>query len=405
VGIDDLNIYGSTLAVEFAEIAVARGFSAQELHAARFQRRSLLPPYEDPITLAVNAAKPLVDAAGPESFELVIVATETGVDYGKPLSSYVHRHLGLGARCWNLEAKHGCYSGTAALQLAAAWVRTNADAGKKALVVMTDVGRRHFGRSAELTSGAGAVALSVARTPRVLEIEADRGYGCKEVYDVARPTPTGEVGDAVLSLYAFLDLLELAWENYRSSVAGDLTLENRFRYMLYHAPLISLVEHAHRVLIEMEREDATPTEIRQSFDRMVGPALRYAQELGNTYTANVYTLLAGLIDAVPTLEAGTRVGVFSYGSGSCAEIYGGVVQAEARATLAAHRIGESLAARRKVAVEPYEALVMESERCLASEQYAPDREFLKGHFEEYYRGRGLLVLDGVENYYRRYVWS
>src|SRR5512134_127817 len=118
VGIDDINIYGSTLAIDHAAIASARGLSEKELLAVEFERRSVTPPYEDTVTLGVNAAQPLVDAAGREAFELVIVATESGVDYGKPLSAYVHHHLGLGTRCRNFEVKHACYAGTAAVQLA-----------------------------------------------------------------------------------------------------------------------------------------------------------------------------------------------------------------------------------------------------------------------------------------------
>ena len=31
----------------------------------RIKRRSIAPPFEDAVTLAVNAARPLVEAAGP----------------------------------------------------------------------------------------------------------------------------------------------------------------------------------------------------------------------------------------------------------------------------------------------------------------------------------------------------
>jgi 3-hydroxy-3-methylglutaryl CoA synthase len=57
----------------------------------QFVRRSANSPIEDPVTLSVNAAEPIVEAAGPRSFGLLILATETGLDFGKPLSSYVHR--------------------------------------------------------------------------------------------------------------------------------------------------------------------------------------------------------------------------------------------------------------------------------------------------------------------------
>src|ERR1041384_1942559 len=106
VGIDDLNVYGSTLSIDHASVGAARGPSEKELRLVDFTRRSVTPPYEDAVTLAVNAAHPLVESAGRDAFELLIVATESGVDFGKPLSAYVHQYLGLPTRCRNVELKH-----------------------------------------------------------------------------------------------------------------------------------------------------------------------------------------------------------------------------------------------------------------------------------------------------------
>jgi 3-hydroxy-3-methylglutaryl CoA synthase len=405
VGIDDLNIYGSTLAVSVADIAATRRIPEKNFEAVQFFRRSVTPPYEDPVTLGVNAAKPIVDSAGGADFELLIVASESGLDYGKPLSSYIHRYLGLDSRCRNFEIKHACYAGTAALQLACSWARSDASGSKKALVIMTDLPRCHFNDPAELTAGAGAVAVSVARDPRVLEIEQRSGFACKEIYDVARPTATSEWGDAVLSLGAYLDLLEMAWESYQASFRADLVIEEHFRYLLYHTPLVSLIEQAHQVLLEAAEPDRSPDEIRSSFSRMVRPALCYAQELANIYSGSLYALLAGLIDSVSDMTAGTRIGMFSYGSGSAAELFAGLLRPSARRTLIPHRIGEHLAARRTLSVDTYEALVRETTRCLISQDYRPDHGVVPHHFDEFYRDRQLLVLQSVENYYRKYSWS
>lgn len=405
VGMDDLNVYGSTLAIDHAAIAAARGLPEKALQAVEFERRSVTPTYEDAVTLAVNAARPLVDAAGRDAFELLIVATESGVDYGKPLSAYVHRHLGLGARCRNFELKHACYAGTAAIQMAAAWVRAGDAPGKKALVVMTDLARRHFGDPGELTAGSGAVAVTIAAEPGVMAIEPRSGYACREVYDVARPTAAGEHADPVLSLAAYLDLVEEAWANYRSAAAVTEAIDTRFRYLLYHTPLVSLVDQAHRLLLEVDRPDLATGAVNDSFDRMVRPALRHARELANIYSGSVYCLLAGLLDGDAEVPSGTRVGICSYGSGSCAEIYGGVVADGARATVRRHRIAERLGERVRVDVAQYERLVMETEAMLCARDYVPDRDFVPGHFERSYAGRELLVLAGIENHHRRYRWA
>jgi 3-hydroxy-3-methylglutaryl CoA synthase len=405
IGIDDLNVDGGTLCIETSTLAAARGLSEKELQVVGFDRRSVIPPYEDAVTLAVNAALPLVESAGRDAFELLIVATESGSDFGKPLSSYVHSYLGLGARCRNLEVKHACYGGTAAIQLATAWVRSNDAPGKKALVVMTDLARRHFGDPAELTAGSGAVAATIAAEPNVLAIEPRSGYACRELYDVARPTATGEYGDAVLSIAAYLDLIEEAWASYRRATATRAAVDERFRYLLYHTPLVSLVRDAHRLLLEAGHDDISADELRKSFERMVSPALGYARELANIYSGSVYCLLAGLIDGDAELAASTPIGICSYGSGSCGEVYAGVLNEGARATVGRHRIGERLAARTRVDVAQYERLILESEVMQVARDYEPARDFVCGHFERSYMHDERLVLTSIEHHHRRYGWS
>jgi 3-hydroxy-3-methylglutaryl CoA synthase len=405
VGIDDLNVYGSTLAIDQAAIGAARGHSEKDLRLVDFDRRSVTPPYEDAVTLAVNAARPLVDSAGRDAFELLIVATESGMDFGKPLSAYVHRHLGLGARCRNVEIKHACYAGTAAVQLAVAWARAADAPGKKALVVMTDLARRHVGDPGELTAGSGAVAVTIAAEPAVLEIEPRSGYACREVYDVARPTATAEHADAVLSVAAYLDLIEEAWVSYRCATGTSGALDERFHYMLYHTPLVSLVREAHRLLLEVDRVEVSSAELGESFDRMVGPALAHARELSNIYSGSVYALLAGLLDGDAELPPRTRVGICSYGSGSCAEIYGALVAESARATVRRHRIAAHLADRVPLDVAQYERLVLETDAVVVARDYEPRRDFVPGHFERSYARHERLVLLRVENHHRRYGWS
>jgi 3-hydroxy-3-methylglutaryl CoA synthase len=396
-GIDDLNVYGSTLSVEFAAIATARARPARELDAVGFERRSITPPYEDPVTLAVNAAWPLVEELGPAAFELLIVATESGLDFGKPLSSYVHRYLGLAPRCRNLEVK--------------AWVRSGEVPGGRALVVMTDTARRHFGDPAELTAGSGAVAVTVTARPRVLEIEPGSGYASREVYDVARPTFIDEWGDPVLSVAAYFDLVEEAWAGYQrartdaaTGAATDAaTNPGRFRYLLYHTPLEGLVRQAHALLLEAG-VTSSGNGGDGSFEQMVRPALGYARQLGNIYSGSVYCLLAGLVDGVSDLAPGTPVGVCSYGSGSCAEFYGGRIGAGARETVGRHRIGEHLAERFNVDVAQYERLVLEAERMTVSPDLEPALNAIPGHFERSYQGRRRLVLQRSRGHHRHYAW-
>ncbi len=410
VGIDDMNLYGSTLSVDNAEVAAARGTS-RYMDLVRIRRRSIAPLCEDPVTLAVNAALPLVEAVGPDAFELLIVATESGLDYGKPLSSYVHRHLGLTSRCRNLEVKHACYGGTASLQLACAWIRSEAAPGKKALVVTTDLPGNQFGEPAELTPGTGAVAMSVSTEPRVLALDLASGYAAREVYDTARPTATGHWVDEVLSLGAYLDLLELAYGHYRSQ-RGEVPLEEDFdeeRFFATVLPVLKkecLVRKAHEVLLAESGAEADRNGgAGRSFDRMVKPSLRYCEETGNIFSGTLYAGLAALVDSDPAPRPGARVGMYSYGSGSCAEFFAGSLGDAARSVVGARRIGAHLAARRPLSLTDYERIVLEREAKALCPDFTPERETPAGHFEEAYSGSGLLVLEGVKDHYRRYARS
>ncbi len=404
VGIDDMNVYASSQMIAFSDIAAHRGIVEKDRQNLGFECRSVPPVFEDPVTLAVNAAKPVVEAGGRGSYALLIVATETSVDYAKPLSSYVHRYLDLGPHCRNVEVKHACYAGTAAVQFALSWLRSPAGRGRKALVVMADIGRPHFSELAELSVGAGAVAVSLSADPRIVEVEEFSGYGSCEVFDTARPTPTFEFVDKVLSLGAYLDLLELAWADYRQ-MAGETGFEERFARMVYHTPLMSLVRQAHHLILSGEREDLTRGEAETSFARMVAPSLVYTTQLANTYSANLYIGLAGLLEMDASLAPGSRVGCFSYGSGACAELFSALVRPEAPAIIAGRGLSERLAARRPVSVAEYETCTMTTLQCLTQADFEPDLQASSGLYDAAYRGRGLLVLDRVSNYYRTYKWS
>jgi 3-hydroxy-3-methylglutaryl CoA synthase len=165
------------------------------------------------------------------------------------------------------------------------------------------------------------------------------------------------------------------------------------------------VREAHRLLLEVDGVELSPAALHDSFERMVAPALRHARELSNIYSGSVYALLAGLLDGDADVTPGTRIGICSYGSGSCAEIYGGVVTASARDRIRRHGIASHLGERLLLDVAEYERLVAETDAMLVARDYEPRRDFVPGHFERSYAREERLVLVRVENHRRRYAWS
>src|SRR5699024_10044344 len=125
-------------------------------------------------TLAANAAKQIIDDSDREAIDFVMFATESGIDQSKSAGVYVHELLGLNKNARSIELKQACYSATAALQLAKGHVLQHPD--RKVLVLASDIARYGLSTSGEVTQGAGAVAMIVSQSPRLLTIEDESTY-------------------------------------------------------------------------------------------------------------------------------------------------------------------------------------------------------------------------------------
>jgi 3-hydroxy-3-methylglutaryl CoA synthase len=387
IGIDDLDLYASTRALDLRALAVARGLPESSLADAGFVRRSVPPAWEDPVTLCVNAAAPLLVGRDKRKIGLLVVATETGLDFGKPLSSWVHRLLDLPTACRNFEIKHACFGGTAGLLLARDWVAAHPD--REALVVMADLARPHAGDRAELTAGAGAVALVVSADPRVLALDAISGSAAREVRDVCRPTATGEHIDPVLSLSSFLDLAELAWDDLVARTPARL---EDFDAVLMHAPLVSLVRAAWQAVCALDGADSG------AWGSRVEPWLRLNREVANLYSASLY---ASLLQLACGGAPGDRVALFSYGSGACAEWFTGTLGPRAREVVGAHRSEARLAERVPLSPEMFDQADQALQANLVAQDHTPARDEHWACWE----GSGRLALVQVQGGERRYRWA
>jgi hydroxymethylglutaryl-CoA synthase len=99
------------------------------------------------------------------------------------------------------------------------------------------------------------------------------------------------------------------------------------------------------------------------------------------------------------------VGIFAYGSGLCCEFYSALIGPEAKQAVRRIRLREALDARKMLTVAEYEAVEHERTEYIDQPTYVVPREGLGNHYEKQYAGRGLLVLRGLEGYFRQYEWS
>ena len=407
VGIDALNVYCGLAQIPVESLFAGRGLNQDRIGNLMMHKRSLALPFEDPITNAVNAAKPIIDALADDerdSIEILLVSTESGIDFSKSVASYVHHHLGLSRRCRVIETKQACYAATGAVQMGVAYVASGISPGARVLVIATDVSLvgPHTAYT-EPVMGNGAAAVLISEDPRVLTVDLGAfGNYSFEILDSARPTPTFDVADVDGSLFAYLDCLKNAFLAYRDRVEGA-DFVSTFDYLVMHTPFAGLVRTGHRKMMR-ELAAAGPADIEEDFIARVAPSLRYPSNVGNLCSGSVYLALASAIDAVKPDE-GCRVGLYSYGSGCCSEFFSGVIDRQSTAMLSTMKIGERLSGRCELTFAEYEELLKETLQCLVPKQELDvDIDRWSPMLAQGRNGRPLLALKAIRNYHRQYEW-
>jgi polyketide biosynthesis 3-hydroxy-3-methylglutaryl-CoA synthase-like enzyme PksG len=403
VGIESIGVYGGVAGVDVPALFRARGLDDQRRANLMMQRRTVALPCEDVVTFAAVAARAaLADLTDDErrSIELVVVGTESAVDFGRSTSTFLHSLLGLPRTCRLFEIKQACYGGMAALQTACALVAASPRPQSRALVVAADVASPMRRSYMEPSQGAGAVAMLVSRSPRVAVLDAG-AYGCHsyDSGDGSRPVRDRDVFNVDLSLLTYLDCLQHSWADY-SAVVADADIVDSFHRLAMHTPFPGMVRGAHRSLLR--RLGRLPdAEVEADFTQRVAPSLVYPAQVGNIYAGMIMLALASMIDHTPT--EGYRAGLFAYGSGCSSEFASAVVLPGARAKLSEAGIAEQLAARADLAVEDYDAVVDQTP--------PPGVEDAKLDIDAADRlvaGRatslGIAVLTAVRGYQREYAW-
>ncbi|NEO50870.1 MAG: hydroxymethylglutaryl-CoA synthase family protein, partial [Moorea sp. SIO4A3] len=364
---------------------------------------------------AINAAKPIIDSLSDlekQQIKMVIACSESGIDFGKSMSTYIQDYLGLSRNCRMFEIKQACYSGTAGFQMALNFILSQTFPGAKALVIGTDIFRPIAVEGGEAlsedwsfvepSSGAGAVAVLVSDVPKIFQADVGcNGYYGYEVMDTCRPNPDSEAGDADLSLLSYLDCCENAYREYQERVEG-VDYQESFDYLSFHTPFGGMVKGAHRSMMRKFKR-AKPVEIEEDFQKRVMPGLVYCQQVGNILGATVFLSLASMIDNADFSKA-RRIGIFSYGSGCCSEFYSGVVTPQGKEIQAQQKISSQLAMRYSLNMEEYEQLLIHSSAvAFGTRNVTIDYKLFPGVWKKN-EGKGRLVLKRIKEFHREYEW-
>ena len=356
----------------------------------------------------------------PEEIGRLYVATESSFDESKAMNSYVIGMLeqvyGAGSfqHCGGIECKFACVSGSYALYDNSNWIRAGESEDKNALVVVSDIAKYDLGSSGEMTQGGGAIAMLLNEKPRLLEFDPKvTSTSIKNEYDFYRPF--GKETPIVHGQYSnllYLIQVKNALNDYKRKALKTGLIEmkegqsmlDHIDYFNMHLPysnmgkkaLAYLVRHEWRqlprwkqILEQIGMEEPIPKDPRGTIESVLGDEEFMAKDheftkmftktqdyqdvyesklsssliastmIGNLYTASLYLGFRSSLEFEyqkgVDLE-GKRIGFGSYGSGSSAMVFSGVVQPEYKEIVKSMNLEAEIGQRRKLTWSEYEEL-------------------------------------------------
>ena len=422
-GIDDIAIYVPELYVDTSDFAKARDVDIDKLQKGLgIYQMAMVDNNQDPACLAANAALKIMkrNDIAPGDVGRLYISTESSFDESKAMNAYIIGMLeqiygdGTFAHCGGVETKFACVSGSYALYDNVNWIRAGEADGSYALVVVSDIAKYDLGSSGEMTQGAGAVAMLLNDTPRLLSFDPRvTATSIRDEYDFYRPfgkdTPIvhGQYSN-ILYLIQVRKALELYKEKVLSTglikLRSDETILDHIDYLNMHLPysamgrkaLAYLVRHEWRQLPRwrgiVERmgmkeplpDDAPGTieamlkdpdfikkdgafnrrlmetpEFVDIYEKKLASSLVASRMIGNLYTASLYLGFRSSLEYEHRKGidlAGKRVGFGSYGSGSSAMVFSGVILDRYKEVLKNMHFQSDIEKRRKLTLEEYEML-------------------------------------------------
>ncbi len=365
VGIDQLHMYSPHYYLDLKELARARDLPEIQFNKSIGQiNMAITPPDEDIITMAANAAKPIVAQCA--KIDMLIFATESSVDQSKSAATFVHNLLGLPNACRVFELKQACYAATAALHMACNHIYSNHC--DNVLIVASDIAKYAANSVAETSQGAGAIAMLIRANPRLITINPQTGFHTEDRMDFWRPPyQKHALVDGKHSCDLYLKLLRLTWDSYTKR--SDLCYQDHDHFC-FHTPVPKLAQRAFKWLGRQNNSKMNNHEIEEK----TNASLAYHRQIGNTYTASLYICLLSLIDNLDTDLANNRVGLYSYGSGCMAEFFSGVIQPSYHSVLSRDANIAHLQQRQAIDFNTYQEWAMFQHCEDGSCQYMPKQQ-------------------------------
>lgn len=371
IGIDKIGFATSQYVLKLDDLALARQTDpAKFSQGLLIEALSVTPVTEDIVTLAASAADQILTDEDKATIDMVILATESSVDQSKAAAIYVHHLMGIQPFARSFEVKEACYSATAALDYAKLHVAAKPES--RVLVIASDIAKYGIESAGESTQGAGSIAMLVTANPRIFELHQDNVAQTRDIMDFWRPNySTTPFVNGVYSTKQYLDSLETTWQAYQDKTEAQLT---DFAAFCFHLPFPKL---ALKGLNKM-MDESLPVEHKEHLLENFQASITYSKQIGNIYTGSLYLGLLSLLENSKTLQAGDRIGLFSYGSGAVSEIFSGQLVAGYEQMLITNR-QTILDQRHRLSVAEYEELFYEEAK-LEEQGDASFNTYLTGKF-------------------------
>lgn len=409
VGIDRISFATPHYYLNLTDLANARGIDPNKFTIGIGQSEQSVPPnHQDIVTLAAEAAHPLLPHIDSNRLKMLIVGTESGVDASKSSALYVQNLLKLTPWVRCIEVKEACYGGTAALMMACDYVRAHAEKDPQVLVIAADIARYGLATPGEVTQGAGAVAMLVSTNPHVLKINDDSVVKSADIQDFWRPVyQDTALARGKFSTEQYIQFFCDVWQKY---CAQNNCNFNDFAGLCFHLPYTKMGLKALKAAMDSCDNSCDNSNLSESsHNRLLSryeTSTKYSRRVGNIYTGSLYLGLLSLLELdgleldgcthenseLPPLKSGDKIGLFSYGSGAVGEFFSTTLVPGFKDALFAREHADMLDSRVRLSVADYEAMFS------SVAPYAPE-DFVS---DTSHRERAHFFLDGISSQERHY---
>ncbi|HEU6113307.1 TPA: hydroxymethylglutaryl-CoA synthase [Streptococcus pneumoniae] len=351
IGIDKIGFATSQYVLKLQDLAEARGIDPEKLSKGLLLKElSIAPLTEDIVTLAASASDSILTEQERQEVDMVIVATESGIDQSKAAAVFVHGLLGIQPFARSFEIKEACYGATAALHYAKLHVENSSES--KVLVIASDIAKYGIETPGEPTQGAGSVAMLITQNPRMMAFNNDNVAQTRDIMDFWRPNySTTPYVNGVYSTQQYLDSLKTTWLEYQKRY--QLTLDD-FAAVCFHLPYPKLALKGLKKIMDKSLPQEKKDLLQKHFDQ----SILYSQKVGNIYTGSLFLGLLSLLENADSLKAGDKIALYSYGSGAVAEFFSGELVEGYEAYLDKDRLNK-LNQRTALSVADYEKVFFE----------------------------------------------